>query len=1034
MAAPGHVPYELTAVEADKPIKKPNQIEALLTSHVPWGDSAPLVFMGTSDGALHAFVPPGGAATPLDGGAKAPQLGFLRFHTTYKKLFHASAQFLDAWGVLATIVDAKLTLYALPLQTNTEVDGNAVPSAMAAQRERVIVVEEAKQSMLLAAHEHGNVLAVLTKQQTLKVFDWTVHRVLELRTQLELPSVLNGGGSGNGSGGSVLPVQKMIWMSDSHLLVLGKKDWCVLNVDSGKVMPVHPNHVTELHTLDSVQCATPVASLSSQTSQRPRAVANDVFLAGKHKAVVVTLTRDRESLAVRDKSIVEYNVTPSAASYHHPFVLLDLQDRVAVYNVGAMHIVQALPIKSLYAACVVKDVVAKHSMSGHQHALHDATAHLAPAVLTVSAAFSIQMLRMRPIAEQIQQCLAIHRLEDAVALCQLCPEESQLNDDEKQQLFVQYAEALIGQREFDQAMQYFADSGVPVATVLRFFPRDMLPRSGLALKQQQLPHKTASEESALQGDDLVAALQALADFLDRQRFRVGATPAVRSPSTPSEIELIDTVLLKSLVLLTETENHRMAATRRLMELVKGSNACDIGETEVFLRAHSQFEALLSFYAARQQHRKALELLEDLERNAPTASTDTATSSSVKSAMYYAQLIADYLRRLDHTQASLVFEFSRRIIAQDPELGLGIFTSRNTAPGTEDIDSGMILNHLKTCDVTKKKKISDPTTDLETRATLPLTESRFLAIEYLLQVICANETQLMPRLHDELVYLLLDAVSVELRTQSSASAHPQRLASRVSSQHGLLGLLRQKLLRFLELPEAMFHPERMLSRTPVEMVDERAALLSKLGRHHEVLQLYALELKDTALAESYCNKCYEADLVDSSIYSTLLRLYLRPPQLVATATSTAPSGSATMASSPPKMWRRNSGISVAPNSSSSSEAVIAAVNILNKYAERIEVATALDLLPPDVPVASLTQFFRRVFETQVERHRNGQVKKQLSKMENFRIRELLSIKRKGSVTVWASHCCHVCGKKLGTGTFLRLPSGALLHYACQPAQL
>ncbi|GLE09798.1 hypothetical protein PINS_up021654, partial [Pythium insidiosum] len=106
---------------------------------------------------------------------------------------------------------------------------------------------------------------------------------------------------------------------------------------------------------------------------------------------------------------------------------------------------------------------------------------------------------------------------------------------------------------------------------------------------------------------------------------------------------------------------------------------------------------------------------------------------------------------------------------------------------------------------------------------------------------------------------------------------------------------------------------------------------------------------------------------------------------------------------------------------SSEAVAAAVNILNRYAERIDVATALELLPADVPVASLAPFLGRVLERQVERHRNGQVKKQLAKIENFRVRETLTLHRKNSVTVWSSHCCEGCGKKLGVGTFVRLPN-------------
>ena len=114
-----------------------------------------------------------------------------------------------------------------------------------------------------------------------------------------------------------------------------------------------------------------------------------------------------------------------------------------------------------------------------------------------------------------------------------------------------------------------------------------------------------------------------------------------------------------------------------------------------------------------------------------------------------------------------------------------------------------------------------------------------------------------------MYLLLDLIQAEILQNV-------RLINRVETQRDAIGILRQKLLQFLEFPGAAYHPERMLSRTPIETVDEHAALLSKLGRHHEVFQLYALELKDAVLAEAYCNRCYESKTADSSIYLTLLK--------------------------------------------------------------------------------------------------------------------------------------------------------------------
>ena len=202
--------------------------------------------------------------------------------------------------------------------------------------------------------------------------------------------------------------------------------------------------------------------------------------------------------------------------------------------------------------------------------------------------------------------------------------------------------------------------------------------------------------------------------------------------------------------------------------------------------------------------------------------------------------------------------------------------------------------------------------------LPVISSQMLVIEYLTQLIYEETRQLTPRLHDEVVYLLLDLIQAEI-------SQNVRLTSRVEAQRDAIGILRRKLLQFLEFPGAIYHPERMLSRTPIEMVDEHAALLSKLGRHHEVLQLYALELKDAVLAEAYCNRCYESKTADSSIYSTLLKIYLRPQYH--TGRTASEIASHVIISSP-----KSSSLRKTSSSDLQSEAVQAAIDLLNNCAK------------------------------------------------------------------------------------------------------
>ncbi|GAB9472257.1 Vacuolar assembly/sorting proteins vps39/vam6/vps3 [Globisporangium polare] len=1085
--------YDLLEVDVDKPVKKPQQIEALLTSRVAWGDVAPLVFFGTSDSTLHCYVP--STATAAATGAVG-QLTYLRWHSSYKKAYHACAQFLDSWGVYLTLYDAKLTLYALPLQSNPQIDGNGNASSSIMKgmgvgggntnndRDKMLVVDETKQTTLFAAHEGAKVVCSLSKQHALRVYDWTVNRTLQLRAQHELPLLLQS--FENNSGGSLtsssLPVQKMIVMGESHLFLQFKKEWCVLNMDSGRIIDVSARDAATAQSVDTVTCAVAVPSRQTGLHHHSHQL-RDVFLAGKHSAVVVALTVDNEDeenatilddrmrsnpqnvsddrVRVKVERVLEYNVAPRAAFYHHPLLLLDQHDRLAVHNIGSMELLESIPTKALYgasSATSIEKLVSRSNSTTSASQQFAQTANLPASLFTVAAPFSVQLLQMKPIELLVKQAQALGRLEDAVVLCKLCPEDCNLNDDDLRALLAQYAVELFNSGQYRRAMSLFLESKMEVLDMLlALYPRDLLPRSaggstGAARLSATAMRAKGARHGELKGDALVQSLLALILLLRHRRDAlVNHSTATTTTTSDKKLEIIDTVLLKCLVLICEKEEHAQLAKKELMELVIGKNYCEMGEAEIFLRSHRQLKALLSFYATRKEHRKALELLEDLERTATATLSQSQSSSSpslapgeeaLQSSEEYMVLIKEYLQRLGQSKAELVFEFSRRVITVKPTLGLSIFTERKVREQKEDIDPSLVLNHLKSCDVQAiagavPVGTTSTTSDAEpalapAKVTLPLIDPRFLAIEYLTQVIFNGKTPIASRLHDEVVYLLLDAINMELHQKNIRSSNNSnttagnRLTSRVSSQRGLVGILRKKLIVFLEAESSAYHPERMLSRTPLDMVDERAALLSRLGRHHEVLQLYAIELKDASLAEGYCNRCYDTKLADSSIYSALLRLYLRP--LPSQLAGTSGSGPA-----PPLVWQQRSTSS--PSSSSgflSSEAVTAAVSILNKYPERIDVPTALELLPPDVPVSSLAFFFRRVLERQVERYRNGQVKKQLSKMENFKVREALSTKRKGCVTVWSSHCCQVCGKKLGTGTFVRLPGGALLHYACQPA--
>ena len=97
---------------------------------------------------------------------------------------------------------------------------------------------------------------------------------------------------------------------------------------------------------------------------------------------------------------------------------------------------------------------------------------------------------------------------------------------------------------------------------------------------------------------------------------------------------------------------------------------------------------------------------------------------------------------------------------------------------------------------------------------------------------------MPQLHNELGFLLLEGLQ-------AAGAAEGRVAR----------LYRYRLRRFLR-DSADYHAEHMLQLLPADgFVRERALVLSRLGRHEDVLRIYVQALGAPKLAEQYCDRIW-----------------------------------------------------------------------------------------------------------------------------------------------------------------------------------
>ena len=64
---------------------------------------------------------------------------------------------------------------------------------------------------------------------------------------------------------------------------------------------------------------------------------------------------------------------------------------------------------------------------------------------------------------------------------------------------------------------------------------------------------------------------------------------------------------------------------------------------------------------------------------------------------------------------------------------------------------------------------------------------------------------------------------------------------------------------------------------LDMYEERALILERLGRHEQALSIYVVVMKDKEKAKQYCSRVYSKnDRNRKEVYTVLMRMLLNPP--------------------------------------------------------------------------------------------------------------------------------------------------------------
>ncbi|XP_076620743.1 vacuolar protein sorting 39 [Colletes latitarsis] len=459
----------------------------------------------------------------------------------------------------------------------------------------------------------------------------------------------------------------------------------------------------------------------------------------------------------------------------------------------------------------------------------------------------------------------------------------------------------------------------------------------------------------LQDHDLEKGLRALISFLTEVRYKLMCDIAgEKNIAIEQLLKIIDTTLLKCYLQTTD------ALVAPLLRL----NHCHLAEAEKTLLMYQKYPELIILYQTKGQHRKALELLEKHAKE-----NDPSLKGTERTIQYLQHLGKDYI--------DLILKFAGWVLNEDPEQGLRIFM--DDIQEVEQLPRPKVLDYLLRC-------------------------YKDLVITYLEHVVHIwNDSNSL--CHNVLIHQYKEKYLASMSDSAT-------LAEKQAGQH-----IRQKLLQFLE--KSMYYtPETILIHFPFDQLfEERAIILGRLGRHQQVISIYASILNDIQKAVDYCQNVYDryqktADKQKQSddadkVYGMLIQQLLNPHNEVLKTVCN------------PEIQRI-----VQPD-------LEMALEILEKHASRIDPLKVLDILPDTIPIGRIKHFLEVSLQETLIAKRRVQVLKNLLCAELLQVQEQRMYYESQNVLMTEFNICPVCKKRFGNqSAFARYPNGDIVHYSCQ----
>lgn len=767
-------------------------------------------------------------------------------------------------------------------------------------------------------------------------------------------------------------VRAMSW-SGSNICVGFKREYCLIDVETQKI-------------------SSGVSTGRSQNPMMCSLMTSELILLKEFIGMFV----DAEGNPSRQHGI-SFHESPNLFESSWPYLICLMPHAVRIYILteeSDLSVVQELPLPGMRRSSIpnVSGSIGSSSRAESGRASSSSQLAVSPPTnkgwIFVYSDTAIYLMVRVPFAVQVDDLKSKGRFREALNLCNIMDGGGNVEEKfEKMELIqVEYGAHLFQERQFKEAFQLWEAAYVDPILLLTLFP--CLMPSWLRDSSGKTPAQRFAEIVTLEEScrpEIKAKVQMHASII------TSATPI------EAGTELFRHALLDLIVYLKrrrvpfkveldrfeekKAQAHDTALVKAFVladqvdsvrVFVKLENRCLVEETCEALRQAGLLELLKEFYQTRNMHQQALDLLQE-------AMADLSQHPWAEDAMI------TYLQNLDPKYMDLLFAKAEWLIQRNSSYTQQIFCY---ADRPNPLDPEIVFQFLERFGPSLPKEC---------------------IVQYLEWVVDQKKGGDVPTvLNEALGESYLSAV-LELHRKTPN----HRFTPHIQEERTVeMRELRVRFLDFLVSSSKEDIQSTILTKLVTEegLDEERATLLVLLGRFDNAADVYINVLRDPeAAVKALERRMEQMDSDPADAIRPLLSHLLRPRGSHDASGSSSESAMASVMGKDPVEY---------------------GLFVLNKHIYKFKrPQEALSLLPEDAPLHIVKHVLKAIVKSSLQRKKQTQVKRNLYRSENLKVKELWIHERSRRVKIDSSTMCMVCKKKLGTSAFATYPNGVVVHFHC-----